>query len=43
MKDKGINGLERKHGSQYITLLIRGIAKATVEQYEKYLSAFYVF
>ncbi|HDR4715853.1 TPA: site-specific integrase [Bacillus cereus] len=44
IKDKGINGLERKHGSQYLThCSLEGLQKATVEYYEKYLSVFYVF
>ncbi|MGR5909129.1 hypothetical protein ACT7DL_32640 [Bacillus paranthracis] len=27
LKDKGINGLERRHGSQYLTLFFRGTTK----------------
>ncbi|HFK1475470.1 MULTISPECIES: site-specific integrase [Bacillus cereus group] len=44
LKDKGINGLERRHGSQYLThCSLEGLQKETVEYYEKYLSAFYIF
>ena len=44
LKDKGINGLERRHGSQYLThCSLEGLQKTTVEQYEKYLSKLYVF
>ena len=44
LKDKGIHGLQRRHGSQYLThCSLEGLQKSTVEYYEKYLSAFYVF
>jgi integrase len=44
LKQKGIRGLKRLHGSRYIThLSLKGLQKGTVGQYEKYLSAFYLY
>ena len=44
LKNDGIRGLKRLHGSRYITYLsLKGLQKSTVEQYEKYISAFFVY
>jgi integrase len=44
LKQKGLRGLKRKHASRYISYLsLKGLQKSTVEQYEKYLSSFYVY
>lgn len=44
LKQRGLRGLKRKHGSLYITSLsLKGLQSTTVKQYEKYLSLFYVY
>lgn len=44
LKYDGIRGLKRLHGSRYITYLsMKGLQKSTVEQYEKYISAFFIY
>ncbi|MGE7713234.1 site-specific integrase [Priestia megaterium] len=44
LKEEGLKGLKRKHASIYITYsTLKGLQKETVTQYEKYLTAFYVY
>ncbi|WP_129691307.1 site-specific integrase [Gottfriedia acidiceleris] len=44
LKDLGIRGLKRIHGSRYITSLsLNGLQKNTVEQYEKYINKFFLY
>ncbi|MCL7747049.1 site-specific integrase [Halalkalibacter alkaliphilus] len=44
LKQIGLRGLKRKHASGYIThLSLKGLQKSTVEQYEYYLTAFFVY
>ncbi|GAE28422.1 hypothetical protein JCM9140_4647 [Halalkalibacter wakoensis JCM 9140] len=44
LKQIGLRGLKRKHASNYIThLSLKGLQKSTVEQYEYYLTAFFVY